>query len=765
MEIAPESPFHIIFSLVSILTIILVFPFFKRNIYVKLSLILLVILLGFRYFLWRALYTLNLETTASSIISITLYIAELYGYIHLFLFYIQTYKLTDWKTPSECDRFPTVDVFITTINEPLEIIKRTVIACKALDWPPDKLNVCILDDGDRDEVRMLAEKFSCKYITRKDTIGAKAGNINNALKLTSGEFILFFDVDHTPVRSFLKETIPFFNDEKVAYVHTPHYFYNPDIYQRNLRLEREIANDQDLFFKIIQPGRNYLNADFFGGSDVVIRRSVLEEIGGFKTETLTEDIHTSMHIHAKGYRSIFYNRNITCGLTPETYHDYLRQRMRWAKGSVQFFIFDNPLLKKGLTISQRICYFASFYYFLHGFPRFIYLVAPLSYLLAGIPPLRSPVFDLVNFYFSFYFANLLVFSFIAGKYRQPFWSDVYETVMHFHLCIAVLDGIMRPRKSLYRVTPKGLVLREATYDLSNSFFQLFLFIFLSLGIVYGVWKFDIFNETDGGATISLIWAIYNIFILSAAIIAAKEKPQMRQYHRVWRRIPCEIILSESESLITHTRDLSENGMLFTMASYRKLPPMITIRLISEWGELTALDGKIVRNEEGSDGLFYVGVKFLIKDEEQYSSLIRQIFCQPDAWEMEERELKRQKGIFSSLLTLLSTPIRTLRARLALRRSEPRIPVKINCILSFDDLIKEGIILNLSYKGALISLKGDIPANLNYLTLRIPIENRSITIHAVVRWVRRTIFSTLIGVIFLDMNGFSRIYLEKLLSRQ
>lgn len=765
MGAVPGNLIQIIFSLVSILTIILILPFFKRNIYVKLFLILLVILLGFRYFLWRALYTLNLETTASSIISIILYLAELYGYIHLILFYIQTYKPTNWKTPSECNRFPTVDVFITTINEPLEIIKRTVIACKALDWPPDKLNVCILDDGDRDEVRMLAEKFSCKYITRKDTIGAKAGNINNALKLTSGEFILFFDVDHTPVRSFLKETIPFFNDEKVAYVHTPHYFYNPDIYQRNLRLEREIANDQDLFFKIIQPGRNYFNADFFGGSDVVIRRSVLEEIGGFKTETLTEDIHTSMHIHARGYRSIFYNRNITCALTPETYHDYLRQRMRWAKGLIQFFIFDNPLLKKGLTISQRLCYFSSFYYFLHGFPRFIYLVAPLSYLLAGIPPLRSSVFDLVNFYFSFYFANLLVFSWITGKYRQPFWSDVYETVMHFHLCIAVLDGILRPRKSLFRVTPKGIVLREATYDLSNSFFQLFLFILLAVGIIYGVWRFEIFNGAEGGGIISLIWAIYNIFILSAAIIAAKEKPQMRQYHRVWRRIPCEIILSESESFITRTRDLSENGILFTMDSYRKLPPMITIRLISEWGELTELEGRIIRNEKGSDGLSYVGVEFLIKDEEQYCSLIRQIFCYPDAWEMEERELKREKGIFSSLLKLLSTPLRTLRTRLALKRSERRIPVKISCILSFDDLIKEGIILNLSYKGALISVKGDTPADLNYITIRIPIGNRFITIHAVVRWMRRAIFSTLIGVKFLDMNGFSHIYLEKLISRQ
>lgn len=209
MGLIQGTQLNVVFSIAAIAIIFLLLPFFKKRLYIKIFLIIVVIVLGIRYFIWRTFYTLNFETTLSSIISIILYIAELYGYIHLILFYFQTYRPTDWKTPSECNEFPSVDVFITTINEPIEIIKRTAIACKSLDWPTDKLNVYILDDGGRKEVKQLAEKLSCNYITRQDTKGAKAGNINNALKLTNGEFIFLLDVDHTPVRSYLKETIPF----------------------------------------------------------------------------------------------------------------------------------------------------------------------------------------------------------------------------------------------------------------------------------------------------------------------------------------------------------------------------------------------------------------------------------------------------------------------------------------------------------------------------------------------------------------------------
>lgn len=490
---------------------------------------------------------------------------------------------------------------------------------------------------------------------------------------------------------------------------------------------------------------------------------MLEEIGGFRTETVTEDIHTSMHIHARSYKSIFYNRNLACGLTPETYHDYLRQRMRWAKGLTQFFLYDNPFLKKGLTFPQRIIYFASFYYFLHGFPRLIYLIAPLSYLLAGIPPLKAFVPDLINFYFSFYIANLLVFKALAGKYRHPFWSDVYETVMHFHLCIAVVEGILGLKKSLYRVTPKGLTLRAPLYDIRNSFFQLFLFLLLIIATVYGSWRFDIFTTHESGAAVSLFWALYNIFILSAAILVAREKPQMRQYHRVLRKMPCEIILSESESFITETRDLSESGMLFVMDSYRKLNEKISVRLISEWGELTEIDGQIIRYEKGKDGLYYVGVKFLIENDEQYHSLIRQIFCPPDVWEKEEEEVKKEKKILSSLLILLSAPIRAMKERISQKRLEPRIPLELNCEVHFKGLKKKGRILNLSYHGALIWLKGNIPSDVHSILIEIPWEKKSIRVQAIPRWVKRTFLSTYIGLRFVDTNNLSRNGLERILS--
>ena len=311
---------------------------------VRWVVIFLSLFAGIRYLYWREAYTLNREDPVSTVISWIVYGAEIYGLLAVLLFYIQIAKpLHRFSTPPKEEALPQVDVFVTIYNESLDILYKTLVGCVSMDYPSDRLRIYVLDDGHRLEVRKFSEQLGCHYLSRQNNEHAKAGNLNYGLSSSSGEFVAVFDCDHIPVRSFLKEIIGFFKDPEVAFVQTPHFFYNSDTFQRNLRLEREIVNEQDLFFYVIQPGKDRFNSSFFAGSGAVFRRSSLQEIGGFQTKTLTEDLHTSMILHSKGYKSVYLKKILVAGLAPESYRSYLKQRQRWTRGGIQVFLMDNPL--------------------------------------------------------------------------------------------------------------------------------------------------------------------------------------------------------------------------------------------------------------------------------------------------------------------------------------------------------------------------------------------------------------------------------------
>ena len=132
------------------------------------------------------------------------------------------------------------------------------------------LLILLLDDGRRPEIAELCRRLGVNYIDREDNRGAKAGNLNNALGRTSADFVATFDADHVPVSSFLAETLGHFRDARVAQVQSAHHFFNPDLFQDRLRSQEYIANEQDMFYHIVQPGRDVDNASFFCGSLVVM---------------------------------------------------------------------------------------------------------------------------------------------------------------------------------------------------------------------------------------------------------------------------------------------------------------------------------------------------------------------------------------------------------------------------------------------------------------------------------------------------------------
>jgi cellulose synthase (UDP-forming) len=321
----------------------------------------------FRYGYWRVTQTWNGLTSAGHLYQwdtafvLMLLAAEFYAFATLALGYFQTLRpLRRPPVPllGNPENWPTVDVFIPPYNEPLSVLRSTILGAQALDYPADKFRVFVLDDGRRKEFADFAAQVGAEYITRTDNAHAKAGNINHALGRTSGECVAIFDSDHIPTRSFLKTTLGWFQrDPQLGMVQTPHHFYSPDPFERNLGQFRKIPNEGELFHRLVQDGNDLWNASFFCGSCAVLRRRALEEIRGIAVETVTEDAHTALRMQRRGWNTAYINLPQAAGLATESLAAHIGQRIRWARGMVQIPRMENPLFASGVTLSQRLCYF------------------------------------------------------------------------------------------------------------------------------------------------------------------------------------------------------------------------------------------------------------------------------------------------------------------------------------------------------------------------------------------------------------------------
>lgn len=659
-----------------------------------------------RYLYWRVAYTLNTSDLMGLSVSILILLAEIYGFFATLLFYFQVVTPTNPSSViGDHADLPTVDIFVTSYDEAVDLVRRSLIACKAMDYPPDKKKVYLLDDGNRGEMKQLAENLGCIYLTRSSREYAKAGNLNNALGFSSGEFLVNFDADHIPVKTFLRKTLGFFSDPKVAIVQTPHYFYNPDIYQRNLKAGQRLAHEQDLFFQVIQPGRDSTNSSFYCGSGAVIRREALNKIGGFATKSVTEDIHTTMLIHALGYRTVYVRDILAVGLSPESFKSYLGQRQRWTRGHLQIFLSrDSPFLLKGLTLAQRINYFASIYYFLFGPARIVYLAVPLAFLLVGIPPLVAPLEDIVNFYGSHYLGSLIPFAMVSGRHRNPFWSDVYETVMSFSLTATVIKTLFRPAKLLFNVTPKGQKFAKSELDMVSTIPHLCLLALMSVGLILGGYSWISGTSNQDALLVSLVLASYNIIVLGSAIFAAREGIQRRGAFRLERQIPCELVFRH-QKMALKTRDISETGLGLCLDRPVFLPQRVTVRL-QHGGEILQIQGSVAHNDEISSEIKHVGIKFDPLTFQDEQMLIDMMYSMPEDWKVNE---KVAEGFRESFVQLLISPFKSFAKPREIRRTQPRIKASLPCDLQINGKTVKATIQDMSGSGLQIMVpRGDWP---------------------------------------------------------
>jgi cellulose synthase (UDP-forming) len=615
--------------------------------YVTQALIVLSLVASTRYLYWRLTETISFETWLSGLFGTGLFLAELYAWIVLVLGFFQTaWPLERKPAAMEADNstWPTVDVFIPTYNEPLRVVRTTVFAAMAIDWPRDKIKVYVLDDGRREEFAAFAKEAGVGYLTRKNNKHAKAGNINAALKVTHGEYVAVFDCDHIPTRTFLQVAMGWFRrDPKLAMMQTPHHFFSPDPFEKNLGTFKKVPNEGELFYGLVQDGNDLWNATFFCGSCAVMKRSVLDEIGGIATETVTEDAHTALKMHRLGYSTAYLAVPQAAGFATESLGAHVGQRIRWARGMAQIFRIDNPLFGSGLRLPQRLCYANAMLHFFYGLPRLVFLTAPLAYLLFGSQVIQASAITIALFALPHLLHANVTNSRMQGEFRHSFWAEVYESVLAWYILRPVLVAFINPKYGKFNVTAKGGLNESEFFDWDISKPYLILMGFSLLGLVAGVlklfWDFDADVDT---IVLNLIWTVYNLIMLGAAIAVANEARQVRTSQRVSMKMQAALRTPDGRSHVCTTTDYSEGGVGVLLPVPLKLAVGEKAKLTLQRGmEEFEFDASVTMNR-GS----HLGLQFAPMNTRQSIDFVQCTFARADSWVVWGDKRKSDKPLAS-----------------------------------------------------------------------------------------------------------------------
>ena len=521
----------------------------------RLAIILLCTFMSLRYMHWRITDSLPLQYGLIAMVAgLLLFMAEAYGFANMMLGFfinIEPFFRRSITLPKDPSLLPHVDIYVPTYNEDVSILRPTVIAATQIDYPPERLHVYICDDGGttqkcndanpekalaaqqrKAELQALAARFGAGYCTREKNLHAKAGNINSALKQTTGDLLLVLDCDHIPTADFLQRTVGFFiADPKLFVLQTPHNFVSPDPIEKNLATFETSPAENELFYDVMQPGLDFWGTSFFCGSAAVLRRSVVDQLGGISGQTITEDAETTLDALALGYTSGYYNRPMVSGLQPETYSGFIVQRVRWGQGMLQIFLLKNPWTLPGLSFIQRVLYTNFATYWAFSVARMVMLFAPPAYLLFGINLCDTTAEQLVAYSGPALVASMISTQFFYGRVRWPFMSQLYEIVQSVYVTLGLIEVIRKPRSPSFKVTPKGEVLTsEFISSLAKPYY--FLLALTVLSIAGGVYRYRSEPMNSGAITFVMFWAVLDLVLLLGALGITFERRQRRSEPRL-----------------------------------------------------------------------------------------------------------------------------------------------------------------------------------------------------------------------------------------
>lgn len=549
-----------------IITLFLLFITFlisRKNASYRFFLITVNTVISLVYIIWRITVIPIHHGLISFILGIALYLAELLGLVAFFNFqylFAKKYKL-ELKTLDDFKNniVPSVDVLICTYNEPLSLLEKTMAASLNLNYPKDKLNIYICDDGHRNELKKLCNKYKINYITREDNEGAKAGNINNALTHIKGNLFAVLDADMIPKKEFLQKTVGYFSDDNMAFIQTPQVYYNQDIYQYNLG--KNIPNEQDFFMRDIQEARASRDAVLHVGTNAVFRKKYVEEIGGYPTCSITEDMAVGMLLQEKGYSSALINEELVFGLSANTFTELVKQRDRWCRGNLQVLKHFNPLFSKGLNFGQKIAYFDGAVYWFSNLQKIVYIVCPLIYLLTSKLIIDSTIYSLLNVYIPFLVGQHLIFKTFSPKSRSVKWSHYYDTAMAPHLTLSIIKELLCLNIK-FNVTSKEVVLNKKSFQFKIVLPHIILAIISIIAWIVST-KLVIENNMHFGAyLLNILWSIFNFLGALISLKVAYQKPIFRISERipVNDNIKVKIYNKKNNLIVGKLLDISGKGI-------------------------------------------------------------------------------------------------------------------------------------------------------------------------------------------------------------
>ena len=610
-----------------------------------------------RYFLWRSLSTLNLANPVEGIFSVTLLFMELLamvgGALQMLL------QLTVKNRDREADKYslamkengynPSVDILIPTYNEPDFILKRTIIGCQALNY--DNKQIYLLDDTNRQSVKQLTQELGCHYITRSDNSFAKAGNLNNALKKTSGELVVVFDADFVPTTNFLERTVGFFQKERIALVQTPQSFYNSDPIAHNLGLQNVLTSEEEVFYRHLQPMKDGAGSVVCAGTSFIARRNALREIGYFVTDSVSEDYFTGIKLSAKGYELVYLDEKLSAGLAAESIGAHIEQRLRWVRGSLQaLFIKSNPLTIPGLSLWQRMGHFDGILHWFSCVPKVFFLIFPVICIFGQLNPVLSTTSEFVYIFLPFYMMQLTMFTWLNKRSRSVLLSDVYYLIQAIPVFVTVCKVMVSPFGKGFKVTPKGLSRNKFNYNWSLALPMTVLFAATLISFIV-----SLLNSSRSGFNIGLYWSSYNLITITVAMITLLDLPKPSFYE--WFERKKEVNLyTDRASYQSVTQKISEEGIEVVLEQSANLQTEMFIELVPE---VLIIPGKVSHSRIQNNSLVAT-IKFQNITIEQHRHLVHMLYCNPGQWQVRNTPNELQSALI--LFKLLLRPLMFLNAK-------------------------------------------------------------------------------------------------------
>ena len=501
----------------------------------RLAAVLLVEGLIFTYVVWRFQHTLPpLAATPAALWSWGFFACEMVAVVYEMWSLGVLSRIADHSAAADnYERrlrgradLPTVDVLVPSYSEGPEILEATIVGALALDYPPELVRVWILDDGKRPWLEELCQRYRVGYLRRPTNEHGKAGNLNYAYPRVNGEYALVIDADFILQKNFLFRTLGFLLDRPdVALVQTPQHFRNPDPVQHNLGGAKAWTEEQHFFMTVVQSAREGFGNAFCIGSGWLVRRSALDELGGFPQDSICEDLEISYALKGRGLKTLYLNEPLAFGLAPESVPEYLKQRVRWCTGTLQHaFIATGPFRGKNLSALDRLFYLEPILYWF-TFPFLVLmLLAPVLFWFTGLPAVHYSGDDALGLLLCRFLASYVIIYWLSEWKVMPPITGVQKTLAALHITAALGKALANPFGQPFKVTAKGQARDRAVVQWSVAWPFLALGAALLAGLAINLTGFHPVVDLAAVTALDIGWSCLTLLILGLCVLACVEQP-------------------------------------------------------------------------------------------------------------------------------------------------------------------------------------------------------------------------------------------------